>query len=243
MMLEALTTLASGSASTADRRRAAAALDAVLDQRLGRMLGSLRTLLNEADLLDVKQHVLLEASVGSSRFRGSSAGEAHNWCRMVARNKATDLLGGSSKMSSLSGGRDDEQDEPGVPAACWVLPDTARLTKQAFDRALAAMREVLEEDNPGDGGEKADRIECLVEYRTGATIEEQIDAWAWPAGGRPASPTTAELKAARNRVYKYRERGAAYGKQALTLLAAEGDLDEAELELLRTVLGIEPGSP
>lgn len=233
-MLAALTTLAHPDASRAERSRAACALAQELERRLRAMLGSLARSLSQADIEDIQQHVLMAASVGAARFRGTTEGEAHNWCRTTACNAARDRLGDANR--EPVGREEDLATGQRVAAAGPVaMPSDTRRDLEQIDVVSKAAEDALLCADRANGPQKVERLRCYLQYRLGAGIDEQIAAFGYD-GTPPKAPTPDEHKRARNRVYQYRKRGRDYGLEAHATLAREGDLDEAALALFRMVL-------
>jgi DNA-directed RNA polymerase specialized sigma24 family protein len=227
-MLDALRLLASNALTRQQRNQAAAELDGALDAELAGLLGTLRRSLDNDAIEDIRQHLLLKASTGDARFRGVTEAEALAWCRHVARNKARDFLRGQ-KRSTLFDALSPEAQEAMLPA---VDPDEIRLTLRPLDDVLVALEGALTGKYAED---KRKAMRCFLEYIGGASIEEQVGAWGF-GGARPDDPSALELRKARDRVYKYRERGQAYVGEALEALRAGGAHDPDALGWLQSLL-------
>lgn len=230
-ILPLLQTLASLEATPRERNMAARQLLPALSQRGLWLAGKdASRKLSEADLEDVVQHVLLQASVGTARCHAQFEGEAWGWCRMVARNKALDILERQR--------RESPSEDPHAGKEPQSVHDDEERVVEETDQILKQIVEVTQHAPRGD--DKAVSVSCAIEYLIGgASIEEQIDRWGFP-DGRPAGATKSEIKRARDRVYSYRHRGAGYVEQTLDFLEKTRALSETDTALLRALVRARP---
>ena len=202
---------------------------------LGRRFGNdLAKLDDTADdlVLDAITHVVVQATVGTAPFRGTSEGEAYKWCQTLLTNFVTD------RQRSLAGRRrkgwPTGEIEKFAPGGETVLPDPWFL-QSVLDAANAVIaRKTRAQDL--DGALRNVRVH--LEALRGDAIEEQLERYGF-VGRFDAEPrqrgTTAWLRA-RDRVYKYRGRGRDALAFALDTLELEGTFASDELLTLRRCL-------
>lgn len=190
--------------------------------------------LDDDDVEEVVQHLLTRCSTGSSRFRGTSEGEAHAWCMCVVLNKARDLCRARRRLT-----RQDPDDDLDVP----VQPDLEELAAAEFGRIVETIvQELPRLHRAQDVSGLVRSLRCHLEARLGATIEEQMETYG-------SSPETSGAGAAepanraRNRVYQYRARGRAAGCEALAALVAQGRFGPDDVSDTRRLLGCEVAEP
>lgn len=225
-ILPLMQTLTALDSSGKQRNAASRQLEASLRER-GRSLPGrgLGRVLSEADLDDVIQHVLVQASTGTARCQASTEAEAWAWCKIVARHYVLDLIEHGQREIPLTG---DDKSEPfdGPHEDFQLQKETSRVLQQATENSKRSAR----------GREKESSVACAVEYLfDGASIDEQIARWGFP-GGQPARASPTDLRRARDRVYAYRSRGVLYLLEALDGLVQQSELTPADTEFLRKLL-------
>jgi len=230
-ILPLLQTLAALEATPRERNMAARQLLPALSQRGLWLAGKdASRKLSAADLEDVVQHVLLQASVGTARCDSATEGGAWAWCRAVAYHKAIDLLEQQR--------RESPSEDPLAGKEPQSVHDDEERVLEETDQILKQIVEVTQHAPRGD--DKAVSVSCVIEYLIGgASIEEQIERWGFP-DGRPAGATRLEIERARNRVYAYRSRGAGYVEQTLDFLEKTRALSETDTALLRSLVRARP---
>lgn len=228
MLLDALVTLARENASCKERNEAAALLLKALSQSIGSLLRKQGITLGsvpDALVEDATQHVLIQASVGRARFRGESEGQAFYWCGRVAANWLRDELTRAEK-PTRAGTTTNE------------LPGAATAEDAQVHNALGSLFEkVRAEVCTTQPPLAVMQVACVIRYREGATLAEQVEEFGWH-GEFAATERTPEARlAARDRVYKYRQRGRVAAYAALDELVRKRSIDPDEAEDLRRVLG------
>lgn len=190
--------------------------------------------LDADDLEETIQHLMIRCATGSSRFRGSTEGEAHAWCMQVLQNKARDLCRSRWRLKRADSESDFDQ------------PDSASLESLSvseLNRVIEAIvRELPRLHRRQDVEGLVRSLRCHIEARLGATMEEQMEVYGFaaePGAGR--SPETAAK--ARDRVYQYRKRGRAAGCEALSALVAQGHFAAADVTDVRRLLGCDVPTP
>lgn len=237
-LLGALTTLAGDDLSHARRSAACRFLlddlerwgRGYLNNRFGASLG-------DETMDDAIQHVMMQAALGSARFRGTSEGEARKWCRTLLHRFAIDELRRGRRIDRSDSDRLERQrDVPGHTAA-MPAPDEGD-TFRCVCLILEHIRAEIVEGRRGEAAETISRsFECHLACRKGDTLEEQLRTWAGFEGGEAESN---EFKRARDRVYQYRKRGRVAGCRALSVLAEGSKFIEEEIALMRRVLDCRP---
>ncbi len=191
--------------------------------------------LDAAEVDDVIQHLMTKSTLGTSRFRGASEGEAYKWCMRVSGNKARDLCRARKRLL-----RSDP--EPEIEKVAPVAPDLEALAAGELERVLAALvAELGRLHRPQDLAGLERSLRCHVEARLGASIDEQLEAYGFASPDEPRAPDA--VARARNRVYKYRERGRVAGCEALAALVAQGRFDDDDVADARQLLGCDLGAP
>lgn len=238
-LLAALTTLAGDDLSHAKRSAACRYLlddlerwgPGYLHNRFGHSLA-------DDTVDDAIQHVMMQATLGSARFRGSLEGEARKWCRTLLYRFAIDELRRGRHIDRTDDDHLERQrDVPGHTAA-MPAPDEGDAFRCVY-RILEHIRAEIVEGRRGEAAETISRsFECHLASRRGDTLEEQLSAWAGFEGGDAESN---EFKRARDRVYQYRKRGRVAGCRALSALAEGSKFIEEEIALMRRVLDCRPG--
>lgn len=189
--------------------------------------------LGEDDVDEAVQHLLMRCTLGSSRFKGTTEGEAHSWCMRVLANKGRDIC--RSKRRLVPGtldASDDDDDRPRV-AEPSVDPDQSAMAMRALSaifEAIAAELPRLHRKQDVEGIVRSVRVH--VEARMGATIEEQCATYG---EGEPMSTKV------QNRVYQYRNRGRRAACEALSSLVAQGRFAPEDVEDARRLLGCDVG--
>lgn len=216
-----------------DRNSAAARLHSNLSAWAGRYLGRVAPCrLGDDDVDEAVQHLLTRCALGSARFDGSTEGEAHSWCMRVLANKGRDLC--REKRRNVSTTRDDDGDGPRSfePA---VEADMRTLAVSALQEIFGAIHEELPRLHRKQDLEGLVRsVRCHVEARMGATVEEQIAAYA---------ASEADATKAKNRVYQYRNRGRKAACEALASLVAQGRYATEDVEDARRLIGCDVRIP
>ena len=184
--------------------------------------------LGEDDVDEAVQHLLMRCTLGSSRFKGASEGEAHSWCMRVLANKGRDLCRAKRRAAVSLDATSDDDDRPRVPEPA-VEPDHGAIAM----RALAAVFEAIAAELPRlhrkqdiEGIVRSVRVH--VEARMGASVEEQCATYG------EGEPLSTKLQ---NRIYQYRNRGRKAACEALTSLVAQGRFAPEDVEDARRLLG------
>jgi DNA-directed RNA polymerase specialized sigma24 family protein len=215
------------SAERADRNTAAARIHANITTWARPYLGRIAPCrLGEDDVDEAVQHLLSRCALGSARFKGSTEGEAHSWCMRVLANKGRDIC--REKRRTVSTTRDDDDDnarsfEPAVEA------DMRSLAISALQEIFGAIQEELprlHRKQDIDGLMRS--VRCHVEARMGASLEEQVLAYA---------ANEIDAVKAKNRVYQYRNRGRKAACEALASLVAQGRYAALDVEDARRLIG------
>lgn len=190
--------------------------------------------LGEDDVDEAVQHLLMRCTLGSSRFKGTSEGEAHAWCMRVLANKGRDLCRRRRRLvtGTLDADDDDERARVAEPA---VDPDQSAMAMRALSsifEAIAAELPRLHRKQDVEGIVRSVRVH--VEARMGATIEEQCATYG---EGEPMSTKV------QNRIYQYRNRGRRAACEALSSLVAQGRFAPEDVEDARRLLGCDVSDP
>jgi DNA-directed RNA polymerase specialized sigma24 family protein len=227
--------LASPSATASLRNRAAA----TLQQRLtgwarGRLIGGL--LRGRADAeevaLDAVQHVLIKASTGTARFKGSSEGEAYAWCARILDNFALTHLTATGRRAERRCSVDTETESH----RATTLPDE-RSCFTIILRVLEDAQQVLPRIvRSQDAGSLQSAVRCFLESRAGDTIEEQVERYGFSGPWVSARRDPQGMRRARDRVYQYRHRGARALDRAIRAAGARLQLTADDLGLARRFL-------
>jgi len=100
--------------------------------------------LAEDDVDEAVQHLLTRCALGSSRFKGTSEGEAHSWCMRVLANKSRDLCRSKRRLvtGQLDTSGDDDDERPRVREPS-VDPDGTALTIRTIEAVFAAIHAEL----------------------------------------------------------------------------------------------------
>ena len=176
----------------------------------------------------------------SSRFRGSTEGEAVRWCQTVVRNEATSWWrrhhrdhrsarlagearsGESIASSNAIDGRTDSDPGPAKvdleQAVQWLL---AQVAMRVADGGLTVLQDA--------------QVAVFIEHRLRLSgTKEQIANWA-SRGAMTEEPADAQGKTrARDRVYKDRQRGREVVDKILAAAPAASEEDaEIRMELAR----------
>lgn len=214
-------------AERGDRNTAAARIHSNLSAWAGPYLGRVAPCrLGDDDVDEAVQHLLTRCALGSARFNGGSEGEAHSWCMRVLANKGRDIC--RDKRRNVSTTRRDDDDTPRSfePAVDADLQSLAIAALQEIFGALQEELPRLHRKQDLDGLVRS--VRCHVEARMGASLEEQVAAYA-------TSETDATK--ARNRIYQYRNRGRKAACEALTSLVAQGRYAHEDVEDARRLIG------
>jgi len=188
--------------------------------------------LAEDDVDEAVQHLLTRCALGSSRFKGTSEGEAHSWCMRVLANKSRDLCRSKRRLvtGQLDTSGDDDDERPRVREPS-VDPDGTALTIRTIEAVFAAIHAELPRLHRKQDVEGIIRsVRVHVEARMGATIEEQCATY----GGEGEDPSSTKVQ---NRIYQYRNRGRKAACEALTSLVAQGRFEIEDVEDARRLLG------
>jgi DNA-directed RNA polymerase specialized sigma24 family protein len=185
--------------------------------------------LGEDDVDEAMQHLLVRCTFGTSRFRGSSEGEAHSWCMRVLANKGRDICRSRRRMiPGMLGERDEDDRSPRVPEPT-TDPDASGIEIRALETILAAIADELPRLHRKQDIEGLLRsVRVHLEARMGATIEEQCEKY-----GAGESLST-KLQ---NRIYQYRNRGRKAACEALSALVAQGRFALEDVEDARRLIG------
>jgi DNA-directed RNA polymerase specialized sigma24 family protein len=188
--------------------------------------------LSDDDALDILQHVVDKAALGSARFRGHTEGEARQWVKRIVANKAIDLCRRAPTLAPPSSSSGAGRRE--LAAAPEEKVDEAAL-RAAFD----AIEETMVRTHRRNDAETLVRaFRCHMEARLGgASIEDQIDRYGYQGTYANEARDDAGRSRARNRVYQYRKRGREAGCAALGALAAEGRYGEDDARGIGTLVG------
>ena len=121
MLLGPLVRLASDTTPASDREEAARELDEELRRWAYQYLGQRYERAPAALFDDAIQHCLMKASFGTARFRGTTQGEARNWCKSVLSHFVLDgLRRGHQSLERLKadeqGGRPSQWLDPNAPS-------------------------------------------------------------------------------------------------------------------------------
>lgn len=176
---------------------------------------------------DAIQKVLFKASMGTARFRGSTPGEAWNWCARIAGNEVRDYFKKIRPTESL----EPATTKPRRPEAVGESP---MADERALGRLLQRLYRHLEQTRSGELA--ADQARVLIEQRLGASIDEQVQKWVFRDGHEERTPEAKKKAAAR--IYQWRKRGRDAALAAVEELASAGALDEFEAQLMRDALGV-----
>lgn len=236
-LLGPLTRLASGTTPTRDREQAARELDDALRRWVHSYLRSAFDASPTSLFDDAIQHCLLQASCGTSRFSGSSEGEAHRWCKTVLTNYVRSAHRRSKRDVSLGGPTRD-----GASALENHDPDAPSPERQAIGRDVQRlMARLVETARTRNGGQLADAVQIWLEYRlTEPTIDEQIRRWARRSAENLDPGDEAAMRKARNRVYTWRKRGREEACAAAKALMRTGT-DPEDARLVARLLGCKDG--
>ena len=175
---------------------------------------------------DAVAHVLLKAGTGSSRFKGTTEGQAAAWCKTLMHNHVMSAVRVRSRVPAP--GQTEHlalqaYDEPSDEGAVLRLCEAAR------ERVVAAAREK-------DRASIDRTIRCFLDSAAGVSTAELIDRYE--AALRPDSATSAAVARlrARNLVYQHRRRGANALYRGIEMLADRLDPKDREL-MAKYVLG------
>jgi DNA-directed RNA polymerase specialized sigma24 family protein len=233
-----LTLLAAEGSSARERNDAATKLHGAVSSWAG---GYLRTQapcpMSDDDVDEATQHLLMRAATGTSRFRGASDAEARAWCIRVLVNKARDVCRQRRRYrSTTSVGPSGEESLP-EPAVEPSLGETAARQTGDILRSLEVTLPRLHRARDVVGIVASFR--CFLQFRLGATIEEQIEAFAQTEvdPDATAADPAGERVRARNRVYQYRARGRKAACEALAALFTEQGYTVDDLSEVARVLG------
>jgi DNA-directed RNA polymerase specialized sigma24 family protein len=188
--------------------------------------------LGDDDVDETVQHLLTRCALGTSRFNGSSEGEAHSWCMRVVLNKGRDIC--RERRRNVSTTREDDEGEPRSfePA---VEADLRPLAIESLQEIFAAIQDELPRLHRKQDIEGLVRsVRCHVEARMGASLEEQVTEYG---GDVPEGEGEKALVRARNRVYQYRKRGREAACEALSSLVAQGRYAPEDVDDARRLIG------
>jgi DNA-directed RNA polymerase specialized sigma24 family protein len=193
--------------------------------------------LDEADIDEVVQHLLARSATGSSRFRGTTEGEAHKWCMRVLSNKAQDVCRRRRRLAYLSRRAKEDVSEEDLGPEPSVEPELETIAAHELSEmleAVAAELPPLHRLKDVDGLLRS--LRCHVEARLGATIEDQLEAYGF---GGDDDRTPQSFARARSRVYQYRARGRAAGCEALSALVVQRRFTPEDVVGAQRLLGCE----
>lgn len=221
-----LQTLARDGTSRAERERAASGLYSELRRFGGGVIRRRFSRTADVTVDEAVQKVVLEASLGTARFRGEDERAARAWCNRILQRYVLDQLRRSGRHVELDSA-------PPMTAKAEADPFTGRDLEVLFvklDTALTRLHRAR------DLATVSQNLQCHLEARLlGTSIEEQISRWADPGQGA----AQAALRRARDRIYQFRRRGKVAGCQALRSLLETGEINPEEGDLLVKVMGCE----
>lgn len=243
-LLEILTTLVKDDISAGERN---SACERLLANLKGWGAGYLRTRykgkMGDSVVDDAFQHLLMQAAMGSSRFRGASEGEAKNWCKIVMFRFITDQYRNWQKRvdSQSDDVFGDIISNAGSTHEMTASPNDVEL-KESITCILADIKIEIEKGHREDASKTLVRsFNCHLAGRFGATLEEQVERWGFEEDAPTEYKDAETLKKARDRVYQYRTRGRVAGCTALSTLATKDKYTEEEIALMRSCLGCNEG--
>jgi hypothetical protein len=231
--------LAAPGASAFDRNQAAARVYQNLSGWVGGFLRNKGFHLGEDDREDILQHVLLRASTGTARFRGMSEGEAHGWCRRVVYNKAVDLVTITNREKSTDHGDVGANLEAQKPAGASAS-EVQRASEEIQALIVKLEETIIRTSRKADAPGILQLFRVHVDARLGATLEQQIERWAFTGDNAGNDGTEVAWVRARNRIYQWRKRGREAAYRAIKALAAAG-LEDDSVSLITRFLGCKEG--
>jgi DNA-directed RNA polymerase specialized sigma24 family protein len=233
-LLYLLQALARPDVGVTDRQAAARALASQVERQAPGMLRGLRY--EPTTLEDARQHLLLKASVGSTRFRGESEGEAYVWCRTVLRNF---VLGELRKRANEALVDDPDRPTEHIPVSSAPAPTaTAEGLRARLDAVVSKVLQGIDalHRRPKDQQTVADSVLCYLEATVlGLSAAQQLDRWGYRGSQDDRSDPPAE-KRALQRIYQYRRRGAVAWRRLVESLRQRGGLGADELDILNALL-------
>ncbi|MDF1561839.1 MAG: hypothetical protein P1V51_02275 [Deltaproteobacteria bacterium] len=226
---ELLRTLADDELPRRERDAAAAALYAMV-QRFGG--GTLRRRFPHLPQVIVEEaihKVVLEASLGRSRFRGEDDRAARAWCNRILQRYAIDYFRSRKNKVNLD-------DAPAVKAPADDDPVFAADLEHLFGMLLGSLSRL---HRARDLERVQDNVRIHLEaHLLGEEIEPQIARWADPGGEASAT----DRRRARDRVYQYRRRGKVAACAAIAALHETGEIGVVEVDLMTRLLGCDEAS-
>lgn len=168
--------------------------------------------------------VVLEASLGRSRFRGEDDRAARAWCNRILQRYAIDYYRSRRNKVALD-------DAPAVVAPADDDPVFAADLEHLFGLVLKSLVRL---HRPRDLERVQDNVRIHLEaHLLGEEIDAQIGRWADPG----PDPEKTALRRARDRVYQYRRRGKVAACAAITALLESGEIGAVEVDLMVRLLG------
>jgi DNA-directed RNA polymerase specialized sigma24 family protein len=237
-----LMVLAAPDATPRQRNEAAAGAYRILSEWIPRLVkGIAPCALSHDDALDILQHVADKAALGTSRFRGTTEGEAHAWVKRIVANKAIDICRARRPMAALS-------PEPGGSEGAPVRELRAEEDMGDVGPFLAAVDAIkafiAENHRPNDAKTLARAFDCHIDaHMRGTDIDEQIARYGYDEPYASEPRDTAGKIRARNRVYQYRKRGRDAGCRALAVLVEKGRYSSEEARDIARFLGCKDKAP
>lgn len=182
----------------------------VIWNALGAQLKGLSRADVETLIEDAVQGLALVASTSSSPFRGDNEAAARAWCRRVLMSHVVDelrLRRAEQSAEPLTPPPDSASDalDDAEPSSD---PQRARFHENlshAVELLRAIRTHVYRARRRRDAEGTLRAVWCYLDYLSGATLEEQVQALTETEDGAAVPGTDA--RRSRNRIYKLRERG------------------------------------
>ena len=224
-LCEALAILASPSLSTTARNAAVTRLEKELHWAASYLHEEFESYFkgrsDAAELIrDAVQHLLIQASTGRSRFKGTCNGQARAWCDRVLRNFALTVVGKAQRRAKSE--RPLAAEDHSAPLDDQGVLHTLEL---CIDEAFRALPKTV---RPQDVPTVTRAAQCLLEFRKGDTTDEQIARYALRTKDASLDEET-EWRRSRDCIYQMRCRGAKALTRSLDALRKTGRFDESDL--------------
>lgn len=237
-LLHLLQVLARPDGERTDRQLAGAGLGKRIDQLARGMVKPLPATAEELE--DARQHLLLKASVGSSRFLGDSEGEAYGWCEAVLRNHVTSELRKTGRLVSL----DDDRRQAPTPVAASPGPESYRTLQARWDALVKkVLATIPNHHRETDVPSVTANVRCYIEGRLfDLSAADQLERWGFT--GRHAAEwrdDPAARKRALQRIFQIRTRGKREWNAVLGGLRTSNGLSADDLDALGELLPAEGG--
>ncbi len=168
--------------------------------------------------------VVLEASLGRSRFRGDDERAARAWCNRILHRYAIDHFRYRRNKVHLD-------DAPPVRAPADDDPVFAADLVDLFDRMIGVLSRL---HRPRDLERVTTNVRVHIEAHL---LGEDIEAQMMRYGDLGPDPTATERRRARDRIYQYRRRGKLAACAAWATLLETGEVSTVEADLLSRLLG------